>query len=271
MSCFAQTSILTKKRLFVGLMTGSFAVVCLLFGLIWKISYLGLQELNVHLPLAFGLTLGMVAALLAVGIFCMVAGILGWYVPVFLQKQTYGLMNMLFYGALGIGKLLGIDRRQIEGSFVAVSNQIIRNRHIKIAPDKLLVVTPHCLQLATCPHKITRNPGNCKRCGGCDIGALVTMAEEMGFHFFVVTGGTLARQTVMKIRPQAVVAIACERDLASGIQDVYPIPSVGVLNVRPNGPCYNTHVDLEEFRRAVEEIIILPDTPKKNSSEKKEK
>ena len=51
------------------------------------------------------------------------------------------------------------------------------------------------------------------------------------------------------------MAIACERDLASGIQDVYPIPSVGVLNLRPNGPCYNTHVDLKEFRQAIEEII----------------
>ena len=89
----------------------------------------------------------------------------------------------------------------------------------------------------------------------------MTMAEEMGFHFFVVTGGTLARQTVMKIRPQAVVAIACERDLASGIQDVYPIPSVGVLNLRPNGPCYNTHVDLKEFRQAIEDIL-LPDEKK---------
>ena len=127
-----------------------------------------------------------------------------------------------------------------------------------------MVVTPHCLQLATCPHKITRDPNNCKRCGGCDIGALVTMAEEMSFHFIVVTGGTLARQTVMKIRPKAVVAIACERDLASGIQDVYPIPSVGVLNLRPNGPCYNTHVDLEEFRRAIEEILILPSKDEKH-------
>ena len=66
------------------------------------------------------------------------------------------------------------------------------------------------------------------------------------------------------IRPKAVVAIACERDLASGIQDVYPIPSVGVLNLRPNGPCYNTHVDLEEFRRAIEEILILPSKDEKH-------
>ena len=84
----------------------------------------------------------------------------------------------------------------------------------------------------------------------------MNLADEMGFHFFVVTGGTLARQTVKKIRPQAVLAIACERDLTSGIQDVYPLPAVGVLNLRPNGPCYNTHVDIAAVRREIEAILL---------------
>lgn len=251
------------KRLFVSLMSASFIAVAAVFAAAWRIARPGLAELNIWLPDVFGLLLLGIAGMLALGIFSMLAGILGWRVPSCLQRQTYGLMNILFYVALGAGRLLHIPRRRIEGSFVAVSNQIIKNRHLKVPPDKLLVVTPHCLQLATCPHKITRDPNNCKRCGGCDIGALVTMAEEMGFHFFVVTGGTLARQTVMRLRPRAVVAIACERDLASGIQDVYPIPSVGVLNIRPNGPCYNTHVDLAEFRRAIEDILILPEKDKK--------
>ena len=77
----------------------------------------------------------------------------------------------------------------------------------------------------------------------------------MGFHFFVATGGTLARQIVRDTRPQAVLAIACERDLMSGIQDVYPLPAVGVLNIRPNGPCYNTHVDIDELKAALAAII----------------
>jgi hypothetical protein len=92
----------------------------------------------------------------------------------------------------------------------------------------------------------------------------------MGFHFFVVTGGTLARQKVREIRPQAVVAVACERDLASGIQDVYPIPTLGVMNIRPNGPCFNTKVDIEEFKRAILEIIDVPDADG-NAQEKEQK
>ena len=167
-------------------------------------------------------------------------------------------MNFLYPVVVLLGKVLKIDLRRIEASFVAVSNQIVRNTRLKVPADRLLVVTPHCLQKASCPHKITRDPNNCKRCGGCDVGAMVTLAEEMGFNFFVVTGGTLARQIVKKLRPKAVLAVACERDLTSGIQDVYPLPAVGVMNIRPNGPCYNTHVDMEDFKRQLEEIIEKP-------------
>ena len=81
------------------------------------------------------------------------------------------------------------------------------------------------------------------------------LAEEMGFHFFVVTGGTLARQTVKKIKPKMVLAVACERDLTSAIQDIYPLPAVGIMNIRPNGPCYNTHVDIELVRQEIENVL----------------
>ena len=157
--------------------------------------------------------------------------------------------------AVRIGKIFGIKRRQLEGSFIAVSNLIFMKSRIKVPANKLLVLVPHCLQLATCPHKITRDPNNCKRCGGCNIGDLMKLSEELGFVFFVATGGTLARQVVINNRPQAVLAIACERDLMSGIQDVYPLPAVGVLNIRPNGPCYNTRVDMDEVRKTLSQII----------------
>ena len=50
----------------------------------------------------------------------------------------------------------------------------------------------------------------------------------------------------------AVVGIACERDLVSGIRDVYPLlPVLAVPNVRPMGPCKETRVDLEKVEEAV--------------------
>ena len=245
-----------RKRLFIGMHLLTTAVLALLLAGIWYVARPGLAGIWEPLPLIAGAVFVAIVAAVFWGLLSIVLAVKGLpYLPIF-RRQTFALINMLFPMAVSLSKPFGVTRRQLEGSFIAVSNLLFSRLGIKVPAERLLVVTPHCLQLATCPHKITRDPQNCKRCGGCDIGALVTLSEEMGFHFFVATGGTLARQVVYNTRPQAVLAIACERDLMSGIQDVYPLPAVGVLNIRPNGPCYNTHVDMAEVRAQLEKIII---------------
>ncbi len=66
----------------------------------------------------------------------------------------------------------------------------------------------------------------------------------------------------MKNRPDAIVAVACERDLTPGIQDSYPLPVIGVLNDRPNGPSINTEVNIEKVRDG---ILSFLDGPKRSS------
>ena len=77
------------------------------------------------------------------------------------------------------------------------------------------------------------------------------MADENHLDLFVATGGTLARKIVTEIRPGAIVAVACERDLSGGLADTYPIPIIGISNERPYGPCLNTQVDLEKVKEAI--------------------
>ena len=255
-----------KKRLFIGMLAlVTLLAAALLFGL-WYIGVPGLARIQPALPWIIGAALSLGVLLSFFGLFNMVLAIAGLpYLP-WMKRQTYELINLLFPAAVRLGAPFGIKRRKLEGSFIAVSNLLFHRMQIRVPADKLLVVTPHCLQLASCPHKVTRDPNNCKRCGGCNIGDLVALAEEMGFHFFVATGGTLARQMIYNMRPKAVLAIACERDLMSGIQDVFPLPAVGVLNIRPNGPCYNTSVDMNEVRRQLEQIIEpVPHATKKGA------
>ena len=244
-----------KKRLFLGLLLVSeFFVALMLYGA-WRISYLGLENIFEYLPAVIGVFLIFISTF-SVGAVCnMVLAVKGFPTVKLLHRYSFAIIKFLFPLAVNIGKIFGVKRRQIEGSFVAVSNLIFMKSGIKVPANRLLVLSPHCLQLSTCPHKITRDPNNCKRCGGCNVGDLMKLSDELGFTFFVATGGTLARQVVKKIRPQAVLAIACERDLMSGIQDVYPLPAVGVLNIRPNGPCNNTRVDMDEVRRVLSQII----------------
>ena len=251
----ALAAIRPKKRLFLGfLLITEFLIALALYG-IWKISYLGLENIFEYLPAIVGAFLIFISTFSFGAVCNMVLAVKGLPTLKLFHKYTFAIIKFLFPMAVRIGKIFGINRRQLEGSFIAVSNLIFMKSRIKVPAKKLLVLVPHCLQLATCPHKITRDPNNCKRCGGCNIGDLMKLSEELGFVFFVATGGTLARQVVINNRPQAVLAIACERDLMSGIQDVYPLPAVGVLNIRPNGPCYNTRVDMDEVRKTLSQII----------------
>ncbi|WP_366921592.1 DUF116 domain-containing protein [Metallumcola ferriviriculae] len=171
-----------------------------------------------------------------------------------LQNLIYTATNLLFPVALQLGKMVGIDADKIKSSFIAVNNQLVDNRDIQVVASQVMILAPHCLQNADCPHKITIDVNNCRRCGKCPIDDLHDIKERYGVHFVVATGGTLARRFVKEIRPRAVVAIACERDLTSGVQDVNPLPVIGVLNIRPQGPCYNTRVNLDQVEDAIRQF-----------------
>lgn len=58
-----------------------------------------------------------------------------------------------------------------------------------------------------------------------------------------------------KLKPKMILSVACERDLTSGIIDVGKIPVVGIVNERPNGPCYNTCVDVSVLKDKLDSII----------------
>ncbi len=103
--------------------------------------------------------------------------------------------------------------------------------------------------------KITGNVENCKACGKCKIRNLVSLSKRYRVTMSIATGGTLARRIVVEKKPDIIIGVACERDLTSGIQDSYPIPVYGIFNKRPNGPCFDTDVDLELVERGM--IAVL--------------
>lgn len=160
-------------------------------------------------------------------------------------------VNLLFPVAVALGRLVGVSRDRLRTSFVKVNNALTKAQHKRIKGDRILILLPHCLQIDVCNRKITNRISNCVKCGKCPVGELVTLGEKYNLHLEVVNGGTLARKRVAQFRPHGIVAVACERDLTLGIQDVHPIPVYGVINDRPHGPCVNTQVDMALVEEAV--------------------
>jgi hypothetical protein len=106
--------------------------------------------------------------------------------------------------------------------------------------------------------RLTYDIRNCKRCGKCPITRLIDLCDKYGVKLAIATGGTIARRIVVQARPRIILAVACERDLSSGIQDTYPIPVYGVLNDRPHGPCLDTQVDLSHVEQALLKFLDVP-------------
>jgi len=169
---------------------------------------------------------------------------------------AWNFLTFLFQITQTIGKAIGLPIQKIQQGAIQFSNYSFLKKDIRLAPEKILILIPHCIQKDTCGLKVTIDAQNCKRCGQCNVGELADLALEYGVHLAIVPGGTLARKRIIEIRPKAVLAIACERDLTSGIQDVFPIPVFGVLNNRPFGPCINTQVDMGIVRGALQKIVI---------------
>lgn len=140
-------------------------------------------------------------------------------------------------------------KERLQAAIISMNNWLVLKEHVQA--KKLLLLLPHCLQIDDCKIRLTHNVRNCAGCGRCAIKELISASDESGTELFVATGGNLARRIVRDVRPEAIVAVACERDLSSGIADTYPLPVYGIPNERPFGPCLNTKVDIEKVKVAI--------------------
>jgi len=163
----------------------------------------------------------------------------------FVLKVLYPLFMMA-------GAFLKGRKEQLQLYIIDLNNRLIKSEPGRYKTKRILLLLPHCLQVTDCDVRITNDIYNCKRCGKCEIRDLIQIATDSKLKLFVATGGNLARRIVSEVRPEAIVAVACERDLSSGIVDSYPLPVMGIPNERPCGPCRNTKVDLERVREAIQ-------------------
>ena len=245
-----------KKRLFIGLLSISVLIFAIVVASLIYLAFHPASSVLQVMLLVIGFTLALLILIIGMGILAIVLSLI-WHKPLgrFGRILLKGAL-ILYPSALTLGKLIGIDSDMIMDSFVEVNNQLTVSYQFKIPPDRILVLLPHCLQKSTCNARITKNPDNCRGCGECDIAEIIQLCRERGVKLAIVTGGTLARNIIINYRPKAIIAVACQRDLSSGILDVRPLPVLGVRNQRPFGPCHDTRVDLEKIKEAIDFFSI---------------
>ena len=247
-----------RKRLFIALMGLTCIVLVAVIFLAWWIPSRGLANIHPDLPRLVGLVVLALSgiAILGTGLLVLTTA-LGKDI-FFTRFMRLVVIKFLLPLIEFVGRVLGLDKDRIRQSFIAMNNSLVISQKYKVKPDRILILLPHCIQLFDCEIKVTGDVNKCVLCGRCDIKGLVEIGRKYGIDISVATGGTLARKVIVEKRPKLVLAVACERDLTSGIKDCYPLPVIGVLNLRPHGPCFNTIVDVNAIDAALQQVLDLP-------------
>lgn len=160
--------------------------------------------------------------------------------PLLSPNRIKPLFDFVFSNVFRIGRLFGLSRDRIGHSFVLVSNELTRAAKRTPGGEKLLILLPRCLAKE-------------------ELKAINDLKDRYPIAVHTVSGGELARKKVKELRPTAVIGVACERDLVSGIRDVgNRLAVIGIPNQRPEGPCKDTHIDMKELTAAIEFFVGPP-------------
>ncbi|MFO7659877.1 MAG: DUF116 domain-containing protein [Candidatus Cloacimonadaceae bacterium] len=164
------------------------------------------------------------------------------------RKLYRPLKWLLFFVYYPLGRALSwifrIRKESYQTSFLSFQNRMFLSHAVFSEQSRLLLLLPHCLQFHDCKIRITRDISDCAECGKCDICNLKQLGTGNDLQVGIANGGTLARKIVHDARPDIIIAVACHRDLTDGVRESWKYPVYAILNERPNGPCFDTRVDV---------------------------
>ncbi len=151
-----------------------------------------------------------------------------------------GPMLRTLYLAQHVGKLFGVREDLTGNATVQVYDRLALSRERRVSPGELLILIPRCLDRAS-------------------LTGILDVASRYDVSAFVATRGQLARRVIRERRPRAVVAVACERDMVSGIRDVAgKVPVLGVTMRLPSGPCKDAVVEVARVEEFVARLVGRP-------------
>jgi uncharacterized protein len=176
-----------------------------------------------------------------------VAVVVLWYL--LLVASFYSRVNLLPERLLERGPFLRLmnwtsllarvagRRDWVEHAAIDVYNTLAIRRGRKVGKGELLVLIPRCLSKAA-------------------LDGVLGIAGRYDVPVFVATRGQLARRVIRERRPRAVVAVACERDMMTGLRDVAgKLPVLGLTMRLPQGPCRDAELDLGMMDRWVKGLV----------------
>jgi hypothetical protein len=222
-----------KLSTFLMLAAGSVLILiaCLIFG--WYLAKPRIDQLSLFLTTFIEWSACVLAVILLILVGLETTLLLKFRKSVVPHIWAEKLLLSLFAKSVWLGGKFGINKDRVGNSFIKAHNLVVKSHARRLSVDTLLILLPRCLE------KETRRQ-------------VVERANGRAVQIVTASGGEEARKAIGQYKPSLILAVACERDLVSGIRDVAEkIPVLAVPNKRPEGPCKNTRVRLDAFDDAL--------------------
>lgn len=226
-----------KLRTFLALAGGALLIILAALELGWYLAKPRIEQLSPFLSHLIGWSALVVAVFLLVLVSFETTLVIVFKRSLFPYPLAGRLLLSLLSKSMWLGQKFGISRDRVGNSFIKAHNLMLKTHAGALRGDVLLVLLPRCLEKETKRQVIERVNGRAVQ--------IVTAG-----------GGEEARRAIRQHNPSLILAVACERDLISGIKDLAErIPVLAIPNKRPEGPCKNTHLQLDELDDVLNFII----------------
>ncbi len=134
-----------------------------------------------------------------------------------------------------------VSRDRLGNSFIAILNSL-QVSSLNGTKQKTIPAARHLLLLPRCIERTAQE-------------SILQRSRDLHIPYAIAGDGASARKAVERHNPDVILAIACERDLVTGIRDVHRrIPIICLTVQRPEGPCKNCTVDIETFSRHIKNL-----------------
>jgi uncharacterized protein len=230
---------------FVLLASASLFFLIVLLNAVWYLVRPRVEQFVPHAPMLVGWIAAGLVAFLALFAVLEILFALTSRRPLLPYAFAEKFLLSLFPITVWLGGKFRISRDRVGNSFIKAHNLVVGSYGARLNAKRVLVLLPRCLQ------KEARKQ------------IMTSMGDRLPAMIVTVDGGEEARKAVREHQPTLILAVACERDLTSGIRDIAgKIPVLAIPNERPQGPCKNTCIRI----RQLEEAMSLIEGRKKAAS-----